>query len=77
MNLAIGVPPINFDAMILSLKKVGNLKSILIDKQDKTNEFKELQAKRITLDKSLESLKKLKEYSGKIEAARFVSSACL
>lgn len=67
LNLAIGVPPKHFDAMILELKKIGNLKSILIDKQDKTNEFKELQAKRITLDKSLASLKHLKEYSGKIE----------
>lgn len=67
LNLAIGVPPKHFDVMILELKKIGNLKSILIDKQDKTNEFKELQAKRITLDKSLASLKHLKEYSGKIE----------
>lgn len=67
LNLAIGVPPKHFDTMILDLKKIGNLKSILIDKQDKTNEFKELQAKRITLDKSLASLKHLKEYSGKIE----------
>lgn len=67
LNLAIGVPPKHFDSMILDLKKIGKLKSILIDKQDKTNEFKELQAKRITLDKSLASLKHLKEYSGKIE----------
>lgn len=68
LNLAIGVPPIHFDSMVLDLKNIGNLKSILIDKQDKTNEFKELQAKRITLDKSLQALKNLKEHSGDIKA---------
>ncbi len=67
LNLAIGVPPVNFDSMVVDLKSIGNLKSILIDKQDKTNEFKELQAKRITLDKSLQALKNLKEHSGNIK----------
>ncbi len=66
LNLAIGVPPIYFDTMITELKTIGRLKSIVIDKVDKTNEFKELQAKRITLDKSLVALTKLKERSGEI-----------
>lgn len=66
LNLAIGVPPENFDALIDSIKQIGALQSINISKTDKTNEYKELNAKRISLEKTRESLISLKTHGGTI-----------
>lgn len=67
LNLVIGVPPASFDSMISEVKKLGNLGSIQIDKVDKTNEYKELEAKRISLEKTIASLTALKSKGGKID----------
>jgi hypothetical protein len=67
LYLVIGVPPISFDSMITDLKGIGRLKSIVIDKIDKTNEYRELTAKRISLEKTVNSLITLKEKGGKID----------
>jgi hypothetical protein len=67
VELAIGVPPERFDPMIAELKKVGQLSSIQINKTDKTNEYKELKAKRASLEKTLDSLVSLKIKTGRIE----------
>ncbi|HEX7715217.1 MAG TPA: DUF4349 domain-containing protein [Bacillota bacterium] len=64
LQLAIGVPPARFDAMVLEVKKIGALKSFNISKTDKTNEFKELQGKRRSLEQTRASLLALKARSG-------------
>ncbi len=67
LNLAIGVPPEYFDKMIAALKEIGSIKSLNITKNDKTNEYKELQAKRISLEKTRDALISLKTHGGSIE----------
>ncbi len=67
VNLAIGVPPDRFDPMVAELKGVGELSSIRIDKTDKTSEYKELKAKRASLEKTRDSLISLKSKGGRID----------
>ena len=67
VELAIGVPPNRFDPMVGDLRKIGELSSIRIDKTDKTNEFKELKAKRASLEKARDALVNLKGKPGRIE----------
>lgn len=64
LQLAIGVPPAEFDAMVLDVKKIGDLKSFNISKTDKTNEFKELQGQRRSLEQTRASLLALKAKNG-------------
>ena len=63
----IGVPPENFDSLYSHLIKIGLVKSKQITKKDKTNEYKELNSKKVSLDKVRSSLMDLKSRSGKIE----------
>ena len=67
VELAIGVPPNRFEPMVGDLRKIGQLSSIRIDKTDKTNEFKELKAKRASLEKARDALVSLKGKPGRIE----------
>lgn len=67
LNVGIGVIPDNFDAFILECRKIGKLVSIRIDKADKTNEYKDLEAKRLSLTKAREAMLGLKGRGGKIE----------
>ena len=67
VELAIGVPPNRFDPMVGDLRQIGELASIRIDKTDKTNEFKELKAKRASLEKTRDALTGLKAKGGRIE----------
>lgn len=61
LNLALGVIPDKFDTTIEALRKIGELKSIQIDKNDKTNEYKKLEAERISLQKAREALLELRQ----------------
>lgn len=65
--LAIGVHPERFDEMTTEFQKIGKLLSINVDKQDKTNEYKSLEAKKVSLEKTRAALAALKGRSGKIE----------
>ena len=67
LNLVIGVPPENFDALYSELIKIGNVQAKQITKKDKTNEYKELNAKKQSLEKIRTSLIDLKSKGGKIE----------
>lgn len=67
LSLSIGVPPDNFDQLVGDLQKIGTLQSVNINKTDKTNEYKDLQAKRISLEKSRNSLEALRSRSGTID----------
>ncbi|MCF8297085.1 MAG: DUF4349 domain-containing protein [Saprospiraceae bacterium] len=66
LRLGIGVHPNDFESLVDSLKTLGEIISFQSDIQDKTNEYKELNAKRKTLEKFKESLVALKAKSGKM-----------
>lgn len=67
IQLAIGVNPARFDTTVQLIKKIGKISQIQIDKVDKTNEYKDLNAKKVTLDKTRNSLIELKKNKGTIE----------
>ncbi|MES0491298.1 MAG: DUF4349 domain-containing protein [Leptospirales bacterium] len=57
--MAIGIPPENFDKTVKELSGIGNLKSIVINKTDKTNDYNKLTAKKKSLEKTKNALIKL------------------
>lgn len=67
LQLTIGVPPDNFDTVVKALKTVGQTTSFQVTKTDKTNDFLELKARRITLEKTRDALIALKAQGGKID----------
>jgi len=67
LNLAIGVPPRNFDSMVAKVKEIGKVVSLRVDKTDKTNEYKDLNAKKVSLEKTREGLIALKSKGGSID----------
>ncbi len=67
LNFSIGVPPENFDNMYQSLIKIGVVAAKQITKTDKTNEYKELNAKKLSLEKIRTALLQLKEKGGRID----------
>ncbi|MDT0559172.1 DUF4349 domain-containing protein [Ichthyenterobacterium sp. W332] len=67
LNLVVGVPPENFDSLYNKLIKIGKVQAKQITKKDKTNEYKELNAKKQSLEKIRNSLIDLKSKGGKIE----------
>lgn len=67
LNLIVGIPPENFDSIYNSLIKVGHVQSKQITKTDKTNEYKELNARKASLEKIRESLIELKSKGGRID----------
>ncbi len=67
LNLAIGVDPVRFDEMAAEIEKIGKITSKNISKVDKTNEYKDLNAKKKSLFKTRQALLGLKGRGGKIE----------
>jgi predicted nucleic acid-binding Zn-ribbon protein len=67
LNLLIGVPPENFDSLYQQLIQIGNVQAKQITKKDKTNEYKELHAKKQSLEKIKASLVELKSKGGRIQ----------
>ena len=67
LQLLIGVQPEKFDSFYLELQKIGKILSKTITKTDKTNEFLQLNAKRISLEKIRNSLVELKSRGGRID----------
>ena len=66
LNLQIGVPPENFDSLYNNLIKIGSVQAKQITKNDKTNEYKQLNARKTSLEKIRNSLIELKDKGGKI-----------
>jgi hypothetical protein len=66
IHLLIGVNPILFDSMYVELKSIGVLKATEITKIDKTNEYRQLNAKKASIEKTLQSLNELKTKGGQI-----------
>lgn len=71
IHLLIGINPAKFDSFYLELQKIGVLKATEITKVDKTNEYRQLNAKKISIEKMLQSLNELKSKGGQI--ADFIS----
>ncbi|MEP7217328.1 MAG: DUF4349 domain-containing protein [Bacteroidota bacterium] len=67
LNLVIGVPPEHFDAMVAEIRTLGRITSFRVDKTDKTNEYKKLNANREALQKTHDAYIALKEHGGSIE----------
>jgi hypothetical protein len=67
LNLVIGIVPEKFDEFTDQIRGIGKLQSILINKTDKTSEYRDLNAKRKSLEESIESLIALKKRGGRVE----------
>lgn len=66
IHLLIGVNPLLFDSLYIDLQKIGVIKAIEITKVDKTNEYRQLNAKKISIEKTLQNLNELKSKGGQI-----------
>ena len=67
LQLAVGVPPASFDRLVEEIKRIATVTSIGVNKFDKTNEYKELVAKRDSLQKTREALASLKNRGGAVD----------
>lgn len=67
LHLGIGVPPAKFDSFIDEARKIAQLTSLSVVKNDKTNEYRELRAKRETLDKTRKALTELGGSGGSVD----------
>jgi hypothetical protein len=67
INVVISISPQDFDSLVLDLKKIGELSEIMITKEDKTQEFRTLYAKRGSLVNYQKSLIRLRSNQGKVE----------
>jgi hypothetical protein len=66
LHLLIGVNPEAFDSFYLAIQKIGVIRATQITKVDKTNEYRQLNAQKASLLKTLESLNELKSKPGPI-----------
>ncbi len=66
IHLMIGINPSKFDEFNDVIRKIGVIRSQKITKIDKTNEYRELNAKKASLQKTLKSLNDLKSKGGQI-----------
>ena len=62
----IGITPDKFDSFYVKIQSIGQVRSMEITKIDKTNEFRQLNAKKVSLEKTLASLNELKSRGGAI-----------
>lgn len=66
LHLVIGVNPMLFDSFYVAIQAVGRIKAKDISKVDKTNEYRQLNAKIVSLQKNLSSINELKSRAGQI-----------
>jgi hypothetical protein len=59
LTLEVGVAPDKFDALIDQLKQIGRPETFLVQDQDRTGELRHLHARRQSLKKHLEAVRKL------------------
>lgn len=67
LYLGVGVPPDQFDAFIDAIKAIGANVQVEIIKNDKTNEYLQLRAKRATLEKARTGLEALQTSGGSVD----------
>lgn len=66
LHLLIGVAPAQFDSFYTAVQSIGRVRFTEVTKVDKTNEYRQLNAKRTSLEKTLASLNELKTSEGRI-----------
>jgi hypothetical protein len=66
IHLLIGVNPAQFDSFYIDIQTIGVVKATEITKVDKTNEYRQLNAKKTSIEKTLQSLNDLKSKGGQI-----------
>lgn len=66
LHLLIGIDPEKFDDFYAKVQTIGTVRSTAVTKVDKSNEYRELNAKKASLEKILGSLNELKNKSGQI-----------
>lgn len=66
-QLMIGVRPDAFDDFVKGIQQIGRVESVEITKTDKTNEFLDLKAQRISLENARAALTQLKNMKGNVE----------
>lgn len=71
LHLMIGVAPELFDSVYKEIITIGKVSNPEVIKVDKTNEYRQLNARKVSLEKSLQSLVELKQKGGEI--AEFIS----
>ncbi|SFW86616.1 DUF4349 domain-containing protein [Chitinophaga sancti] len=64
LHLMIGVNPEKFDSFYHEIQRIGVINSMSITKVDKTNEYRQLNAQKISLEKTVASLEALKHQTG-------------
>jgi uncharacterized protein YfcZ (UPF0381/DUF406 family) len=67
LYLTIGVPPGQFDSAIEDIRKIGKNTHLVIVKTDKTNEYRQLRARRETLEKTRKALTGMADSGGSID----------
>jgi hypothetical protein len=77
VQLAVGVPPEQFDGLVELVKGIGSLVSIRVDKTDKTSEYRSLRAQKASLEKALSALHELATQGGQIEQKLAVQARLL
>jgi hypothetical protein len=60
LSLSFGVTPERFEPFVDGLKLLGSLESVTVVKTDKTADYKELEARRLSLEKTRDGLRALK-----------------
>ena len=66
IHLLIGVNPALFDSFYTAIQTIGTIRSREITKVDKTNEYRQLNARKISIEKALQALNELKSKGGEI-----------
>jgi len=66
VQLLIGIIPEKFDSFYVEIQKIGKVSSTDITKIDKTNEYRQLNARKASMEKNLASLNELKSKGGAI-----------
>lgn len=66
IQLLIGINPEKFDSFYEKIQHIGQVRSTEITKVDKTNEYRQLNAKKASLEKNLASLNELRSRGGAI-----------
>jgi len=64
IHLLIGISPDKFDSFYVRIQQIGDVKAKEVTKVDKTNEYRQLNAKKASLEKTLLSLNELKAKGG-------------
>jgi uncharacterized protein YfcZ (UPF0381/DUF406 family) len=67
LHLTIGVPPGKFDPFIEDIRKIAKNTHLVIVKTDKTNEYRQLRARRETLEKTRKALTEMAASGGSID----------